>query len=256
MKYVIFGVGMVTKSLMNADKLKRIDYFVDNDQSLHGETYLGKEIKKPDVLATEDKEDILVIISSFGSHSIMARQLEQMGFESGRNYVTCFQFQGDESLPVLFENTTWKQNEDHYSRTTLDEKVVSPRTFVALSMVDFTDARSVLNLGEGRRNVASILPENVGYIGVDYLKRRPETIVCDFDKREFPDVKADVVLILGCYEWIHEAKWLLRKAVEALNPNGQMILTSYYGGVVREFTGFRKNWANYFIYARNGHATD
>jgi SAM-dependent methyltransferase len=93
-----------------------------------------------------------------------------------------------------------------------------------------------------------LLPPNINYIGIDFVKRSDKTIICDFNKFEFPDVRdADIVFVMGCYEWVRDGRWLLRKSAGALKAGGQFFTTSFYGNYVKEFTGYKRNWC-YFMF--------
>lgn len=49
------------------------------------------------------------------------------------------------------------------------------------------------------------------YYPVDYKKRNEETIVCDFNKQEFPNIKSDYIFIAGCMEYVKNATWFVNK---------------------------------------------
>lgn len=61
---------------------------------------------------------------------------------------------------------------------------------------------SVLDLGCGQMWLKEFLSSSNSYTGVDYQQRDSETIVCNFNNHEFPDVKADVFFISGCLEYV------------------------------------------------------
>ena len=66
----------------------------------------------------------------------------------------------------------------------------------------------VLDLGCGEMRLRGFLKDCV-YIPVDYRARSPETIVCDFNRGEFPDVRADVSFVSGCLEYIENPAWFI-----------------------------------------------
>ncbi len=47
------------------------------------------------------------------------------------------------------------------------------------------------------------LSKDVTYYGLDYTSRSDDTIVCDLNAREFPDIKTDVVFCSGLTYSIH-----------------------------------------------------
>jgi hypothetical protein len=74
---------------------------------------------------------------------------------------------------------------------------------------------SVLDLGCGPMWLKEFLgPEN-SYHGCDYLDRGPGTLVCDFNAKQFPDVKADVTFISGCLEYVEDVEWFIDRVAAA-----------------------------------------
>lgn len=55
------------------------------------------------------------------------------------------------------------------------------------------------------------LKPTVDYIGVDYIKRDDETIVCDFNNGEFPKVQVDTVFVSDVLEYIGDPQWFWEK---------------------------------------------
>ena len=68
----------------------------------------------------------------------------------------------------------------------------------------------VMDLGCGKCWLKSFLKPGSVYIPVDYLKRTDETIVCDFNKHEFPEIESDVIFISGCFEYVRDYKWFAK----------------------------------------------
>ena len=66
----------------------------------------------------------------------------------------------------------------------------------------------VLDLGCGEMRLREFLKDCV-YIPVDYQTRGPETLVCDFNRGEFPGVLADVCFVSGCLEYIENPAWFI-----------------------------------------------
>lgn len=64
------------------------------------------------------------------------------------------------------------------------------------------DGDVVSDLGCGQMWLKDYLPKQCIYIPVDYVKRDSETIVCDFNKGEFPELKVNVFFLSGCFEYI------------------------------------------------------
>lgn len=51
----------------------------------------------------------------------------------------------------------------------------------------------------------------IEYYGVDYKKRAEDTLVCDLNKKEFPQRKFDLFLIAGCLEYVEDLEWFFEK---------------------------------------------
>ena len=92
------------------------------------------------------------------------------------------------------------------------------------SMAEFIDPNvKVMDLGCGKSWLKNYLPENCEYIPVDYIKRSAECIVADFNKKQFPQIKADVLFVSGCLEYIKDYSWFISK----LCSHGNRIIISY-----------------------------
>jgi len=79
-----------------------------------------------------------------------------------------------------------------------------------------------MDLGCGKMYLRNFLKNNY-YIPVDYTKRDDDTIICDFNKKEFPDINADICFISGCLEYIEEYSWFINKVCN----NSNRVILSY-----------------------------
>lgn len=70
---------------------------------------------------------------------------------------------------------------------------------------------SVIDLGCGQMWLKEFLSSSNRYTGVDYQQRDDKTIVCDFNKHEFPKVSADVYFVSGCLEYIKDHETFIEK---------------------------------------------
>ncbi len=71
------------------------------------------------------------------------------------------------------------------------------------------EATTIMDLGCGMQALRNMLSRHQVYIPVDCIARSDDTIVCDFNKGEFPQQNGDVCLISGCLEYIHNWKCFL-----------------------------------------------
>ena len=68
----------------------------------------------------------------------------------------------------------------------------------------------IVDLGCGRMWLKEIIDEkNHSYIGVDYTPRDENTIVCDFNLKEFPNIEAEVYFASGVLEYVKNYKWFI-----------------------------------------------
>ena len=85
--------------------------------------------------------------------------------------------------------------------------------------------KSVVDLGAGGMHLNKFIPSDSLYYPVDYKKRCDQTVVCDFNKKEFPNINADVYVLCAMLYYIDDPIWLLeqsaafasRKIIIALN---------------------------------------
>lgn len=94
------------------------------------------------------------------------------------------------------------------------------------------DAGYVFDMGCGEGRLRKYISHNIHYIGVDYIKRDRNTVVCDFNKHEFPDVVQSVnenkrsgqgaFFMSGCLEYIEDVDWVFSKMCR-----GETIILSY-----------------------------
>lgn len=68
---------------------------------------------------------------------------------------------------------------------------------------------SVIDLGCGKMWLQEILPKGCAYYPVDYVSRGENTIVCDFNRHEFPTIKADISFVSGCLEYVNDVGWFV-----------------------------------------------
>lgn len=71
------------------------------------------------------------------------------------------------------------------------------------------DEKSILDLGCGEQLLRRHLPQDSLYLPVDYKKRTPDVIVCDFNLRQFPKVSAELAFVSGCLEYVEDVPWFL-----------------------------------------------
>ena len=80
------------------------------------------------------------------------------------------------------------------------------------------DDKTVMDLGCGYRFIEKFLPEGCEYIPVDYCSRGYDDIViCDFNKKEFPSRKVDVIVCLSVLQWLEHPIWMIQEISKHAN---------------------------------------
>ncbi len=68
---------------------------------------------------------------------------------------------------------------------------------------------SIVDLGCGKMWLKKFISPNNKYFPVDYIKRDEETIVCDFNQSQFPNIQSSIYFISGCLEYIDNYDWFI-----------------------------------------------
>ena len=79
--------------------------------------------------------------------------------------------------------------------------------------LDETD-KSIVDLGAGSMALRNQINSCVKYYPVDFKVRCDETIICDFNKKEFPDIYADVYVLCAMLYYVEDPKWLIEMCAE------------------------------------------
>jgi tetratricopeptide (TPR) repeat protein len=80
---------------------------------------------------------------------------------------------------------------------------------------------TVLDLGCGRMAFEKFLPKDCRYMPCDVARRDERTILCDFNKGEYPDAEAgtaDIISFLGVMEYIFDARTFLSRLRQWQRP--------------------------------------
>lgn len=98
-----------------------------------------------------------------------------------------------------------------------------------LFMAGFIESgNSIVDLGCGPGWLKKFLPPGCVYYGCDAIARDGNTIVCDFNKNEFPDIFVDVAFISGVLEYVREWEWFIECSTKCSNKIVMSYCTSDY----------------------------
>ncbi|MCI8669050.1 MAG: hypothetical protein HFI34_05960 [Lachnospiraceae bacterium] len=128
---------------------------------------------------------------------------------------------------MSYENK-WKEEFEY------DERFIA-RYKKLIGMLDGVPFSSVLDLGCGVQYLKYIIPDEVYYTGVDLYKHKEDTLICDFNKKEFVyELDAyDLTISAGVLEYIYEIPDFIH--------NISCITTAFYlcSYHFREFTKYK-----------------
>lgn len=133
--------------------------------------------------------------------------------------------------------SSWKDSE--YFDEAWKRRISALATFLE-------DEKRVLDLGCGKMWLKEMLPKEVQYIGCDYVERGQDTLVCDFNKKEFPAVRVDVCFVSGVLEYIQDTDWFLKNIKNCCNA----LIISYCTTDLHPSVKVRRlhNWVNDFSF--------
>ncbi len=102
---------------------------------------------------------------------------------------------------------------------------------------------SVMDLGCGKMWLRQYIG-NSPYFPIDYTFRGEGTIICDFNKKEFPDIKADTAFVSGTLEYVRDPNWFINMIAE----HCKQCIISYCTVDNFPILRFRKRqaWVNHF----------
>lgn len=104
---------------------------------------------------------------------------------------------------------------------------------------------SLLDIGCGVQFARTYLrkkhPE-IKYYGLDYCARSEDTLICDLNKKAFPDQNFDIFLISGCLEYIIPLEWFFGEFKKC----NKTALISYCSAELNPMESERENnaWKN------------
>ena len=108
---------------------------------------------------------------------------------------------------------------------------------------------SVLDMGCGTLALKQYLPTGCRYQGCDVVLRKETTIVCDFNKKEFPPAKLyDYVFCSGVLEYVNDLPAFLKE----MRKYSDSLIMSYVAAKSKSKKRIRKreglDWVNHYSY--------
>lgn len=105
------------------------------------------------------------------------------------------------------------------------------------------EGTSVLDIGCGQEALKRYIPSNVIYTGCDLIQRSEHTIVCDFNKLEYPPFKNyDYIFCSGVLEYINDLQYFLFN----IQKYGTEFIFSYAPNFTDVESRLKHDWVNHY----------
>lgn len=186
----------------------KVDYvFADKDADKK-QGISGKTVVTPQALK-KDYSNAHIVIASIVYYDEIFKDLLDLGID--KKYIL--------SYKVFIPGTVmWKDLES----TTVWGEHIGRVKAIAEWIPD--DVASVADYGEGKLSLKKFLAPNIQYYPIDYIRRSPKTIICDFNNGDFPKIKADVSVCTATLVFITAAHSLLKHLCQ---NSSNMVILSY-----------------------------
>lgn len=222
-KWIVYGVDRWSKELLTLARFEKIAYFIKDDNEsceLLLENDFLKEIKSPEYLLREKKDELIIIISNSKKYAEKADTLIKMGFIENVHFFNGWKLDGN-FYDVVGANRDWEldeKNDNHIFQSAAWEK----RAEMMAEMIP-DDVQTLMDLGCGDCKLRKYISKEIRYIGVDYCKREDDTIICDLNKEKLPKMNVDMYYLAGILTYIDDKEALLSQM-----KNAKYILMNAY----------------------------
>lgn len=216
-KLVVAPTGEWVEKLLTINILKRVEYFID--KAGHEKIWYGKPVFPHEYLLTEDKENVLIIIADTKYYEELSTKLKKMGFKENVHFYNGWRLSEDFFLNI--QDCNWQQFEAK-TQNTFKNLHWDKRARMMVSMIP-DDVKSIVDFGCGNRRLENYLNPDITYMGLDYISRGKDTIVCDVNTEKLPVIDADCAFMAGFLCYVSDLENFLRQL------NYKYLLMSYSG---------------------------
>ena len=135
-------------------------------------------------------------------------------------------------LRINLRKITWEKIE--YFDEVWKERIELMSKFISTNS-------DVIDLGCGRMWLKDMVQVKK-YYPVDYCYRGIDCIICDFNKYQFPNIRADVAFVSGALEYIADYNWFIKNIVIYTN---RCIISYCITDEFQDFTARKeRGWVN------------
>lgn len=225
-KIIVYYCGKWAERLLTVERYKETAYFIDDDPPVEGTvSFLGegssKPVYKPDILDSEDPDNIIILISDNYHYGDAKKALEAKGLTENRHF-----FNGWKLSPnfykLYYSDSSWQSNEEN-DRELINQNSYDDRSRIMASLIP-EDVGSLLDIGCGACFLKQYLPDRIKYYGLDYCQREGADFVCDINNEAMPDIKVDMYYMAGLVYYVDD----MDKFISGLT-NAEYILFDYGG---------------------------
>ena len=193
MKHILFGLLNEDMRAVVKNFPYEINYIITNGNGQND--FEGIRVFSS-IKLFEEKEKVYIFITDLSNYVEYAKQLLAMGFIEGKDFAGANEYAYNQ----------W-ENVEYFADT------FTVRVFHMAGLIS-KDSVSVMDLGCGTQKLKNFIRSDIDYIGVDYTERDKSTVVCDFNKKEFPAYRVDTIFVSGCLEYIEDVEWFVEKISE------------------------------------------
>ncbi len=166
------------------------------------------------------RKDHFYFVSSLFHKEHDFKRLSDLGLIYGRDFIWAPEWEGNDKIPA-YRSATWEEKEPTYDFS----KKEGPWDYRYRILLEHLprNCRSVMDCGAGNMSLSHMLKDEIAYYPVDYKQNNPSTIVCDFNRGEFPRLKVDATFLCGILEYIENPNRFLKNICKRCG----MVLMTY-----------------------------
>lgn len=192
-RLVLYGMGVLGTAISQWCDAQKIEHLFADRNAVKKQSTVRKQVIPPEVLK-RDYKDANVIISTNIYYDEIKKDLLRFGFP--QEQILSYRL-------FVPENVRWEDLEGN-----IDWNLMRPSVELLSKWIPET-VESVADYGAGQMYLKTFLRPGVKYYPIDYIKRFPETIVCDLNTGNFPELHTDVAVLNGVLEFLMIAEELL-----------------------------------------------
>lgn len=193
---VLYGMGTLGHAIAKWCDSQNIEYIFADKNASRKQKSTEKAVVAPEEIKARYLDANIVVSTNIYFDEIKASLLK-----NGFNENQIFSY-------TLFvpKNIVWPDLEDNINWDLMRPSVELFSQWIG------EEIKSVVDYGAGQMYLKTFLRPDVKYYPIDYIRRFNETIVCDLNTCDFPDMKTDASVFNGVLEFLTTGEKLLEYA--------------------------------------------